>query len=104
MLLIKVTQKDIDFGRRANSLHCPISLAAKKRTPKNIHIYTNTDAICFYKSCKDRFLNSFHRKQSRRLPKIAQTFIYNFDRDKEVHPIQFEIKDLDTFNQEEKNE
>lgn len=73
---ISVTQADIDAGRRANCLFCPIALAAQRVYGHGVSV----GIWCLY------FVN---RQEQLALPIEASRFITRFDQRKPVTPFTF---------------
>ena len=89
---ITVTQRDIDLARKRLAdkgnedicLNCPVALAIKGKTHKNVSAGEKT--VRLYKTGG--------ASKVYRLPAVATKFIQSFDNGKAVKPISFEITRL----------
>ena len=77
---IQVTQEDIDAGKQKDIHCCPLALAIKRATGKEIQVVT------------DYFdLVTENDTQTYELPEIAANFRRDFDHWRPVKPFEFEI-------------
>lgn len=79
--LIKVTQEDIENGLQNMTLYCPVAVALKRHNPK-FNYYVSNKSV--------KIENSYIRFKP--LPRSAQRFISNFDKNKKVKPFNFFIQ------------
>ena len=77
---IQVTQEDIDAGKQKDIHCCPLALAIKRATGKEIQVVT------------DYFdLVTENDTQTYELPEIAANFRRDFDHCLTVEPFEFEL-------------
>ena len=76
---VKVTKRDIQRGERINSRKCPVALALRRLTTRDIWVGISTI-----------WERGFKRKEVK-LPKAAQVFIERFDDERAVKPFTFKI-------------
>lgn len=75
-MIISVTKKDIENGRRYSCKDCPIATAIQRQTTEKVEVFYS---ICFLGTVK------------KMLPRPAVQWILDFDAAREVKPIRFEI-------------
>ena len=81
-MVITVTQKHIDNGRRGLMLSCPIALAIKERTGLSVVIVGRYISV---------YTNNIDLRQCKTSEK-ALGFIYDFDSGINVKPFTFECE------------
>lgn len=87
MIIINVTQDEINRGERNKCKSCPIALSII-RSVDYPHVYVGKNIVTFYTSHDfSRILPSKIVK----LPKEIQNWIYAFDSKMPVMPISFEL-------------
>lgn len=74
--MVEMNEGDIERGLRRKCYHCPIALATMRRYRTSAFVTTG-----YVELCGLRFV----------LPPIAMEFIQNFDANKNVHPITFQL-------------
>jgi hypothetical protein len=79
---VEVTQDDIDNGKRMDGAYCPIALALRRLTGKRCSVSAYRAGIN-YAFGPDHF----------HLPKEAQQFVLDFDDDRPVVPLSFELNE-----------
>lgn len=88
-MLVRVSEQHIKCGQRKSCKYCPIALAFEEQIPRAIDILV----MNFYRFCVD---DIFYTGE---LPLKAKAFIFNFDNEFFVQPIEFEIPYNDFSNQ-----
>ena len=78
MVKVSVTQEDISKGIRASNRSCPVARALQR-------IFGEETVVGLSAWWNSKIFGS--------LPKIASSFILDFDRDNPVFPFEFEIDD-----------
>lgn len=83
-MIIKVTQEDIDNGKKKSCYECPIALAIQRVSVKHLRCdVMNQQVYAVEKDLRPVWI--------RILPPEAQLFIIDFDAGKSVKPFQFEL-------------
>jgi hypothetical protein len=77
-MLIRVSNKHIENGIRANGRACPVALALKEATGKTIGVG----------------YDSFFLTKKFRYPKSVGIFVRKYDRHEEVKPFNFVLKEI----------
>lgn len=81
---VTVTQEDIGHGIKNNPCHCPVALALIAAGVPNPSVFGN---------CVWAGDGSFYK-----LPAEAYQFIADFDQGKLVSPIEFDVENLEDFD------
>ncbi len=84
MMLVKVTQKHIDEGKRADCYTCPIALAILDIDPKPVNVQVKYSYVMIYIEKNGKY-------KQYELPWEAREFISKFDNGKKVEPFEFEL-------------
>lgn len=82
-VLIKVTQQDIEQGKRHMCDYCPVALAAKRTLP--------WAKVVNYSGIHDGAYRIQKGSKTAHLPEIASDWIRAFDRGDRVEPINFYV-------------
>ena len=91
----KVTQKDINTGKRGFCKRCPVALAIQWQTPLDweVSVGAYIGEIAFYYR-EDTKKGPSEPRIRLQTPIIASRFIRNFDEGFPVEPFEFELPDL----------
>lgn len=91
---IQVTQEDINKGISGNCTECPIALAVLRALPHFQMVRVGHDMIHCWVFAEDKEKGRWHYNAGNRtydIPREAQDFIRDYDRDRPVEPFEFEI-------------
>lgn len=94
---ITVTSKHIEQGRACRADVCPVTLAILEHVKPNIKVSTTRNVIDFYDMDENGIIRFFVAVKT---PTIVKLFIDNFDHDKLVRAIEFQLDIPDDYIKE----
>ena len=83
-IIVNVTEKDIEQGRKRNCRHCPIALAIRRKFPGDSTVVRVDRKIAFIWPTGGSYFATD-------LPRAARDFVVDFDSGRVVSPFTFNL-------------
>lgn len=96
MIVVNVSQDDIDKAERGQWSLCPIAKSLKRKQKKKISVFSGV-GIKIYKTSKTFLV---YRGITKREEDRIDKFINSFDKCRKVKPVQFKIKKAKSYNRQ----